>query len=949
VDDRGTSHRVFIGREPQLLAFEHAVRAATHREPYVLTVSGEPGIGKSSLLDQFSTVCTSRGARVCRAQCWDGEGSPEYWPWLQVGNDLSGWAPEQARVLWSALAPDTGDDAALPASQVHRFDAVVRSLEVSADRPLVVMFDDLHWADAGTLALARFLVGAVRDWPLVLVLAYRDTEPNDDDLQRTVAAAGRARNHRHLQLDGLPVDEVADLMRTILHLDQPPEALVRRVTDAANGNPLYVSQLLQRAVDDPSFASGLREGELTPKGPIIDVILDRVRALPDGCRESLEVASVIGRQFEAETLPACGVDATRAAGALDAAERAGLLLAPSSGTWLFAHDVIRSVLYEQLGSARRAQLHAAVAVALERSSRRDADAATLAHHLARAGTLEGRRRARTSARIAARHAASRSAHRDAARFYAWASELGEGDPVDADALEEAIGESRSRFDAGELRAARVLALRAVDIARSIDDAVGVADAAICLSRPGSRFLPDLEAIAIVRDALARLPKTERTRHLMLAACLCWELQFDDAARARELSARLLADARELGDPNVITYAFIARRYAIWSAADVDELTTIADELVELGSAIGEPELEAQGHFTHRGVRLDLGDLAGADASMRELARLADRYQLPGLEAWVAAYQGLRHALHGDLASAEAALDEALLLSASTEDDQVLVQFVALQVVLARERLQLDVATDLVTAAATMRPTHPLMKAGALHVDLLAKRSVDPRRLGQVVDGCGDGPTDWLWLAALAEAACCTTHLDDAAAARRLHSLLSPFSLDRKTVTVGATVCLGSVGHFAGLCAVAMGDPTQAEEHFAIALEVDEAIGARPQLARTHLQMAKLARLRQDDGDAERHVATARVIGEPLAIPLLDREFESFTGRTPRGVAGLTPRESQVLALVVQGLTNRRIAGTVHVSEKTVERHLGHVYAKLGVRNRAEASAWAVRNLPDEPT
>jgi DNA-binding CsgD family transcriptional regulator len=949
VEDRGTSRRVFIGREAQLLAFDHAVRAATHREPYVLTVSGEPGIGKSSLLDQFSTVCTSNGARVCRARCWDGEGSPEYWPWLQVGNDLSGWAPEQARVLWSALAPDMGDDAALPASQVHRFDAVVRSLEVSADRPLVVMLDDLHWADAGTMALARFLVGAVRDWPLVLVLAYRDTEPNDDDLQRTVAAAGRARNHRHLQLDGLPFDEVADLMRTFLHLDEPPEALVRRVADAANGNPLYVSQLLQRAVDDPSFASGLREGELTPKGPIVDVILDRVRALPDGCRETLEVASVSGRQFEAETLTDCGVDATRVAGALDAAERSGLLLAPSSGTWLFAHDVIRSVLYEQLGSARRAQLHAAVALALEQSSRRDADAATLAHHLARAGTVEARRRARRYARAAARHAAARSAHRDAARFYAWASDLGAGDPVDADALEEAIGESRSRFDAGELKAARTLALRAVEIARSIDDAVGLADAAICLSRPGSRFLPDVEAIAIVRDALARLPQTERTRHLMLEACLCWELQFDDPAGARELSARLLADARELGDPSVTTYAFIARRYAIWSAADVDELTGIGDDLVALGSAIGEPELEAQGHFTHRSVHLDLGDLAGADASMREIARLADRYQLPGLEAWVAAHQGLLCGLHGDLASAEAALDEALLLSASTEDDQVLVQFVALQVVLARERMQFEHAMELIAAAAAMRPNHPLIEAEALHVDLLAKRAVDPRRLELVLDGCGDTPTDWLWLGALAEAANCAVHLEDAEAARRLHALLSPFSLDRKAVTVGPTVCLGSVGQFAGLCAVAMGDPTQAEEHFAIALEVDEAIGARPQLARTHLQLARLARLRHDDGDAEQHVATARSIGEPLAIPLLDRELGTFIDRASGGVAGLTARESQLLALVAQGLTNRRIATTVHVSEKTVERHLGNVYAKLGVRNRAEASAWAVRNLPDEPT
>jgi DNA-binding NarL/FixJ family response regulator len=948
VKDHDPRGHVFVGRERQLQTLVSALELAARAEPVVVTVAGEPGIGKSSLLDQFAAVC-SAGARVCRARCWDGGGSPEYWPWLQVAGELERWAPSSASDLRAALEPEPDDDStSRPPSQVHRFDAVVRVLESAADRPLVVLVDDLHWADGASLSLLRFLAAGAHDWPLVLVLAYRDTEPDDDDLRRTIAAAGRASHHRHVQLEGLPDEEISDLMRRVLRVDEPAPDLVRRVSDAANGNPLYVSQLLRLAADDPSFASSLRDGELSPKGPIVDVIIDRVRTLPDGSREPLEVAAVIGREFDVDVLTSIAADPSLVRSALDAAERAGLLFAPSARSRMFAHDVIRSVVYEQIGSSRRAQLHAAVAIALERSPHHRTldNAASLAHHHACAGTGKHRRRARRYAREAARQAASRSAHGDAARFYAWAAELGDDDDLDADSLAEAIGESRSRFDAGQLTAARGAALSAVDIARSLNDAVGLADAAICLSRPGSRFLADVEATTIVREAMAGLPANETSRRLTLEACLCWELQFDDPSRARSLSARVLADARSLGDPNVLTYALIARRYAIWSAADLDELLRVGDDLVAIGSEIEEPELESQGHYTRRSVCLDLGDMVGADASMEKVARLSERYQLPGLQAWAEAHRALRLALEGELAAAETALDHALVLSASTEDDQVSVQFATLQIVLARERMRFDEAAQLMSAAAAMRPHHPLIEAGSLHLDLLADRTVDPRRLDEILDRCGDEPTDWLWLGALAEASCCADLLADVTAARRLYAVLEPFSRARETVTVGATVCLGAAAYFAGVAALVMGDLELAGEHLEISLALNGSLGARPQVARTHLQLARLARARDDHRAAASHDATARALAAALSIPRLDREVSAITGGDLAIPGGLTSRESALLTMVVRGLTNRQIAGEVHLSEKTIERHLGNIYTKLGVRNRAEASAWAVRNLPD---
>jgi DNA-binding CsgD family transcriptional regulator len=316
---------------------------------------------------------------------------------------------------------------------------------------------------------------------------------------------------------------------------------------------------------------------------------------------------------------------------------------------------------------------------------------------------------------------------------------------------------------------------------------------------------------------------------------------------------------------------------------------------------------------------------------------------------------MNHALVGDLSAAAAALEDAMVLAASAQDDQIMVQFVALQLYLARERLELREAADLLSAAAAMRPGHPLLVAAAIHLDVLAGRPVDPNRLSDVIDRCGHEPTDWLWMGALAEASCCAALLGDAAAARRLFELLEPYARAGRMAIIGPIVCLGAAAYFAGLCARTMGDLTAAVEHLTIALRVNDTVDARPQLVRTRLELARVERDRRDTGPALEHAAVARALARTISVPLLDREVAALddelhaapthgdgTGPIP---GGLTSRESEILELVVRGLRNRDIARKVAVSEKTVERHLGNVYTKLGVRNRAEASAWAVRNLP----
>ncbi len=395
----------FVGREAALAALTAELDAAlAGRGGVVVVLAGEPGIGKTRLAEELAAQATTRGALVLWGRCWEGEGAPAFWPWVQIVRGYVQTADPAA--LRQEIGVGAADIAQLvpalrerlpglptppplepEAARFRLFDSLASFLRAAARRPLLLILDDLHWADAPSLALLRFAGRELEHaGPLVLGV-YRHTEVDRaHPLLATLADLTRGRGRR-LLLGGLDQREVASFVALVAGVAPSPELAValHRETD---GNPFFVTEVVRLLASQGRLAhaeagpavltAGLPEG-------VKAVVAQRLGRLSDGCRRVLEVAAVLGRDFDLRALqPASGLDPGRLLGLLEEAEAARVVGAVPRGLgrWRFAHALVREVLYEGLPAARRVRLHGRVGQALEAVYAADPGPhlAELAHH-----------------------------------------------------------------------------------------------------------------------------------------------------------------------------------------------------------------------------------------------------------------------------------------------------------------------------------------------------------------------------------------------------------------------------------------------------------------------------------------------------------------------------------------------------------------------------------------
>lgn len=956
---------LFVGRERELVALRSSLEVALGGHLSVVLVSGEPGIGKTAIVEQLAGEALDRGATVHWGRGWEDGDAPPLWMWSQLLRsvsevvslgDLAGEVgPDVADVVHSLLgsrgAAESVDVARRDDAQLLQFDAVSEFLAtVSRRSALVLVLDDLHWADPASLALLRFVAQDRRPCRILVLVTYRDTEPDGPQQHETVATLARAAHAVHLPLEGLALDEAARVAQSCLgrSVGDDHVAALHRGTD---GNPFFITQIarLQRELDpdDPTL------DELPVPRTLDEVITRRLSMLPQGCVDVLEVAAVIGREFSLEQLSALScLDGLSLTPMLDTLERSRVLT-PASGVarWTFTHDVLRSTVLAGIGAATRAALHLEIAEAFVtlRAEGVSVDVEALAQHFARCGTVGGRREGYAYAREAAERAQALFAHEDAARQYALALELG-GDLVAADErLELRLEEANERFLAGDHEGARSAALDAGQLARSTADPGSLARVAFVLSRAGSRWITDPAAIALVEEAIATLPPGDTPMKVALEARLAMEYFFSDPERARSLSEDAVRRARTHDDDNALLDALVARRLAIWTADGVDELLEVGSEIIELAPRVDRPEMASQGHFARRAAFHQLGDFVGMEREMLAVGLLAEEQHIPVDHAWVIAFGAMKAATEGRYSDADRELDRANQIAERANDAQLSVQLVPLQTWLAREQRRFDEAFELVAAARAYQPDSIMVEAATLGTSSSVGDAVPRERLHRLVDRLGVPGRDWLWLAAVAEASVCAHRADDAVSAATLGRHLEPYAALGRIVTCGAILGFGAASYYAGLCAVTVGDLDRAIASLDASIQENERMGARPWLLRSLVASATALGLRGSGEDGKRRnerIEQASVLSEQLEPSLAVDEFRALeaeaTSDRSQHPAGLTDREAQVLRLAAEGLTNDSLARSLNVSVKTVERHLGNLYSKLGVRNRAEATAWAVR-------
>jgi AAA ATPase domain len=889
-----------IGRDQPLAELQALVAAALASRGGLVTLTGEAGIGKTTLATATADHAEARGATVVWGSCW--EGAPPFWPWLEalgalgVELDLPGGQPGPA-----------------PRARFERFHAVSGALlEAAAAAPLVIVLDDLHWADPASVQLAAFHARRARRSRQLLVATYRDVEVGPVDplagpLARLEAEA------TVLPLGGLDDAQVAQLLAGVTG-GEPDPGLGASVRRRTGGNPFLVQQVGRLLAAHPGTTA-------IPHG-VRGAIRRRLAALGEPGTRLLAAASVAGPELRPAVLAGVTGQSPGAVLALlgEAAE-ARVVAGPAGelGPWRFAHDLFREVLYAQLDPAARARLHLAVAATLEALADGGAEVrpAELAGHYLRAAEQGGpvpeaaAARAVGYAELAAREAAGVLADEDAAGHYRRALRLAEAtgqplEPAHRARLLAGLGEALRR--SGDTAGARQAFSQAADLARGgAGGGAVLARAALGLHAIGveSGAAP-AEVAVLLEEALAGTgdaPALAAQTGSALAQTLAWA-PASDPARAAALAERAVATARGTGDDRVLAAALLGQHNVCWGPDTPERRLAVLDELERLAG--GDEELAAEAQLLRATALLELGD-ARATALLAELAHRASRSRLARVRWLGRSREAMLAVLAGDLPLADRLTTEAERLGDELQIPDAGHVAAGLRAgvdsLRGRPSRQLLDAVDRLVSRIGIPVTSP--RAWMTVVLLSPERPawVDAYAKAALEVAPGDVPRDWMWTRSAVILAELHAARGDEQACARWYEALLPYQ-DRAAVAGGAVLFVGAVAHYLGLLAAATGRPGPARRHFEDAAAVHERLGARPWLLRSRLELARL----QGDDPAGRARAAELLAGVQAEAGRLGLEglAAAAAGLAGGGEGDGQPEFRRVGATWALGYAGRRV-------------------------------------------
>jgi DNA-binding SARP family transcriptional activator len=819
---RGT----LVGRERELATL-HAcwARAIRHGRQLAL-VSGEPGIGKTRLVSEFAAEVGGQGAAVLYGRA-EEEALVPYQPVVEAlrealrhGRELPAEAGElSALVVEAAVREDPMVDPARSSSaaRLRLFEAVGVALDaVASRRPLLLLLDDLQWAEAPTIRLLRYLAGRPAGPPQMIAGTYRDTEVPVEAL----SSLSRELPAERIALAGLGRDAVAEMLGG----DRPPE-VVQALCEQTGGNPFFIEQLL------PGDHAGIRE-----------TVGGRVSALGAEAHAVLDAAAVSGAEFElGPVAEVVGLPVESALDVLDAAVRARLVgeVPGEPGRYAFVHAIVRDTLAGSLTAARRARLHELFAAALEGRSEREPDRylPALANHALEAAVGAGDPlRAADLAQQAAGRAGAVLAYEDAAALLRRAVSVLErrGSSLERRAeLECAIGEALQRAGA-RIEAGQALQ-RTSELARVAARPDLLARAALGFGGAGVTILGAAEELVNrLKEALDAIGEDYPELRVRLLARLAIELAYEpDPARRERISRDALQRAHLLGKPAALAAALNARHVTAWGPDGCEERLKLATEMLELAERAGDRELALQARNWRVVDLFELGKGAAVRDEIAAYSELSAQVHMPTFAWYVPMWRATLALLEGRIAEGIELSRRARDLGRQAGDGNADV-FFAEQVLLrmmVQGRLrdlepidagaELDVADRALSGPAwrAYRFTFAWWHAerddfDQAHVDFEAA----------VADGLSTVPRDVNWLAALTSATGACVLLEDLARARELRELLEPYAT-RMVVTARGASHGGSVAYLIARLAVVCGDHAAADQMFEQAARRDERAGA----------------------------------------------------------------------------------------------------------------------------
>jgi DNA-binding SARP family transcriptional activator/class 3 adenylate cyclase len=879
----------FVGREAEMTRLEAAWEAARSGQRQVVLVAGEPGIGKTRLAAEIARSAHAGGAAVLFGRCDEGMGMP-YQPVVEalgaylrrarapvlgrLAGELVRLVPEIPERLGDLPPPLRSD----PETERYRlFDAVAAWLSAaSAEAPVVLVVDDLHWASQPTLSLLGHLTRSGEPLRLLVVASYRDTDLDlTAELADAVAELLRQPGVDRLHLTGL--DEaglVAFIEAQARHeLDDTWRALARVLHAETAGNPFFVGQVLRHLGETGALVR--RKGRWTPERPldevgipegVRDVIGQRLARLPDETRDTLALAAVVGDRFELDVLVrAAGEAELTTLRALDPAIAARLVTeagSPAPGH-RFVHALVRAALYEGLPTARRMELHRRAGDAIEavHAAQVDDHLPALAHHFARAGR-DRRSKAVDYATRAGDRALDQLAHQEAAGWYRQALDLLDHSAEAAARLERcdlliALGEAERR--AGD-PAHRQTLLDAERLAQELTDPERFARAALANSRGifSTWGKVDSERAEVLETALEALGPGDSALRARLLVTLAAELTWSPDREGRHrLVADAVAMARRLGDPATLGVVLVLGHYPIGDRFSPAELEERRTELAAIAGHRGDPALEFRVAEVGHLMALATGDLPAADLLLELMERLAEELGQPFLRWMATLYRSARSRTAGCFEEAEALAHEALELARAAGQPDGFHLFRGQLFWIRYDQGRLEELLDMVARGARREGALAMTRA-MFCVALCELGRRDEARPVYDDLAASDLAAVHPWLSTHEMVAQVCADLDDAGRAALLYEELGPYHALHGT---WGTATMDPVAHYLGLLATTLGRYDEAEAHFEEAARIDERIGAPAWLARTRLGWARMLVRRAGPGNAER---AAELAGQALA-------------------------------------------------------------------------------------
>ena len=796
-------------------------------------VSGVAGIGKSSVVRAVAESAAANGAAVGWGTCVEGGSVPGYWPWTQaledlvhtVGADTAQEAAGEDASILAALLPAFGGNTANVTTDRDRlvlWDATARLLEsLAAGQPVVVVIDDLQWADASSLALLDFLASTPRRQALHLVGAFRDDDvPTEMQPQfaRIVVHA------EHVAVPPLDRDGVTTLVRRMA-ASAVDDAVIERIFRRAGGHPFFTREL--------ALLAGTGDADEIPVA-VRGAISQRLAQVAGRTHDVLEVAAVMGTPLRRDVLATVtGIGAAGVEQAIVEASRAGILLGGPDPR--FTHDLYREAILDATPPDTRLQRHHELAAELERRAERSTGIAPaeVASHATAAMALDGSERAGRWALAAAAHDAGSLAFTEAAaHLRRWRTAVAEtgADTDDELLLDVLLDEAHALGTKGDTVDARSLLRLARDIATRCGSATHLARAALCTAQLGGKFATRRDEVIAELDAARHaVASVDPSLEARVTATLARELQHsvaDDRPDAEPLSERALELGRRAGDAPTLLDCLLARHDVLWTPGAAEQREPVTREIIDVARRCRDQERLAEGLLLLANSLLEQGSAAFLPP-LEECLAVLDRLGQPRHRYLAETRRAALALLHGDLEVADAAIQTAVAIGERIrEPDTSNVEMSQrLELVRARgEPDELRAFAELAVAHWSGAPVHAHAVAAGFQArsgDLDAAR----RHLATVLDlGGWQADRSYLWSVFVRELAAAAIALEERAVCDALLGDLLPVA---GTCGVnGAVVAFaGSHAHTAGLLAASL-DRDDAPTLLEQARRAYERLGAR---------------------------------------------------------------------------------------------------------------------------